>query len=189
MGALAHAFYLVADLKGPIRPNFRAPCHFFIDPSIQPDSITRIQLSNLLFDLLGIHEKVQIEAPRTIQCTERFLIPRCLEFCIFRESESRLACARSRVSMSNRRLKRLRCGWWSPKFPGLTDTDPEEVSERGEDFITLVGRELNSKRWLAHSGIALKDLSGIALIRGHTPCLRSAEFQVALSELTLGPMA
>jgi hypothetical protein len=70
MGTLAHAFYLLADLKGPIRPNFRAPCHFFIDPSIQPDSITRIQLSNLLFDLLGIHESSRLKR------LELFNVPR-----------------------------------------------------------------------------------------------------------------
>ena len=52
--------------------------------------------------------------------------------------ESRLASARSRVSMSNRRLKRLRCGWSSPKCPGLTGTDPEGVSELGEDSINLL---------------------------------------------------
>ena len=33
-GSLAHAFYLLADLEKPIRSNSRAPCYFFIDPSI-----------------------------------------------------------------------------------------------------------------------------------------------------------
>jgi hypothetical protein len=74
--------------------------------------------------------------------------------------DSRLASARSRVSMSNRSLKRLRCGWSSSKFAGLTGTDPEGASELGEDFISLLAGDFNGKRWLAHSGIALKDLSG-----------------------------
>jgi hypothetical protein len=43
MRSLAHAFYFLADLKGPIRSNSRAPCYFLIDPSIQPDSIAPIQ--------------------------------------------------------------------------------------------------------------------------------------------------
>jgi hypothetical protein len=51
----------------------------------------------------------------------------------------------------------------SAKFPGRTGTDPEGVSERGEDFITLLADEFNGKRWFAHSGIALKDLSGYSV--------------------------
>jgi hypothetical protein len=87
--------------------------------------------------------------------------------CIFRAlaglvGESRLASERSRVSMSNRRLKRFRCGW-SPKLPGLTGTDPEVTSEVGEGFISLLTHEFSCKRWLAHSGIALKDLSGYSI--------------------------
>jgi hypothetical protein len=57
MGIIAHAFYLLADLKGTVRSNSRAPCYLFIDPSIQPDSIVPIQFSNLVFDLFGIHKK------------------------------------------------------------------------------------------------------------------------------------
>jgi hypothetical protein len=34
MASVAHAFYLLADLKGSIHSNFRPPCYFFIDPSI-----------------------------------------------------------------------------------------------------------------------------------------------------------
>jgi hypothetical protein len=77
MGGLADAFYLLADLEGPIRSNSRAPCYFFIDPSIEPDSIARIQFSNLVFDLFGIHKNVQIETAGTIQYAERFFIPGC----------------------------------------------------------------------------------------------------------------
>jgi hypothetical protein len=61
MDSVAHAFYSLADLKGPIRSNARATRYFFIDPSIEPYSITRIQFSNLVFDLFGIHKEVQIE--------------------------------------------------------------------------------------------------------------------------------
>jgi hypothetical protein len=50
--------------------------------------------------------------------------------------------------------------WSSSKFAGLTGADPEGASELGEDFISLLARNFNGKRWLAHSGIALKDLSG-----------------------------
>jgi hypothetical protein len=74
--------------------------------------------------------------------------------------ESPLTSPRSRVSMSKRKLNTLRGGCSSPKFPGLTGTDREEASERGEDFIDLLACKANSERWLAHSGIALKDLSG-----------------------------
>ena len=74
--------------------------------------------------------------------------------------ESPLTSPRSRVSMSKRKLNTLRGGCSSPKFPGLTGTDREEASERGEDFIDLQACKANSERWLAHSGIALKDLSG-----------------------------
>jgi hypothetical protein len=77
-----------------------------------------------------------------------------------RAEESRLASARSRVSISNRSLKRLRCGSPSPKFSGLTGTDPEGASELGKEFISLLVGDISGKRWLAHSGIALKDLSG-----------------------------
>jgi hypothetical protein len=34
MGSLAHAFYLLSDLKRPIRSNARRPCYFLSDPSI-----------------------------------------------------------------------------------------------------------------------------------------------------------
>jgi hypothetical protein len=57
MRSLAHAFYFLADSKGPIRSNSRAPCYFFIDPSVQPDSIAPIQFLNLVFDLFGIHKR------------------------------------------------------------------------------------------------------------------------------------
>jgi hypothetical protein len=50
--------------------------------------------------------------------------------------------------------------WLETAKPGLTGTDPEGASELGEDFISLLARNFNGKRWLAHSGIALKDLSG-----------------------------
>jgi hypothetical protein len=88
-------------------------------------------------------------------------------FCIFRVfagpvEESRLAYARSRVSISNRRLKRLRCGW-SSKLPGLSGTDPEGASELGEEFISLLAGER------AHSGFVLKDLSGYSKSNGR-PC-------------------
>jgi hypothetical protein len=52
--------------------------------------------------------------------------------------ESRLASARNRVSMSNRSLKRLRCGWLLSEFSVLTGTDPVGASELGEDFISLL---------------------------------------------------
>jgi hypothetical protein len=70
MGSLAHAFYFLADLNGPIRSNSRAPCYFFIDPSIQPDSIAPIQFSNLVFDLFGIHKRCRWKRP------ELFNVPR-----------------------------------------------------------------------------------------------------------------
>jgi hypothetical protein len=54
MGSIAHAFYFLADLKGPIRSDPRPPRYFFIDPSIEPDSIEPIQLSDLVFDLLRV---------------------------------------------------------------------------------------------------------------------------------------
>jgi hypothetical protein len=50
-------FYLLTDLKGSIRSVSRPPCYFFIDPSIESNSIDPIQLSNLVFDLLGIHNR------------------------------------------------------------------------------------------------------------------------------------
>jgi hypothetical protein len=56
MGGFADAFDLLADLEGSVASNSRAPCYFFIDPSIQPDSIAQIQFSNLVFDLFGIHK-------------------------------------------------------------------------------------------------------------------------------------
>ena len=59
--------------------------------------------------------------------------------------ESRLASARSRVSMSNRSLKRLRCGWSLPGFSGLTGTDPVGASDLGEDFISLLAAKFNGK--------------------------------------------
>ncbi len=59
--------------------------------------------------------------------------------------ESRLASARSRVSMSNRSLKRLRCGWSLSEFSGLTGTDPVGASDLGEDFISLLAAQFNGK--------------------------------------------
>ena len=168
MGRIAHAFYLLADLKGSIRSDPRRPRYFFIDPSIQSDSIARIQFSNLVFDLFGIHKKGPEGSAPNYSMYREVLDPWLLKsFCIFRVfagpvEESRLASARSRVSMSNRRLKRLRCGW-SSKLPGLTGIEPEWASELGEDFITLLSGELSGKRWLAHSGIALKDFSGYSI--------------------------
>jgi hypothetical protein len=61
MGRNAQAFYLLADLKGPIRSDPRRPRYFIIDPSIQSDSIDPIQFSNLVFDLLGIHNSQRLE--------------------------------------------------------------------------------------------------------------------------------
>jgi hypothetical protein len=103
MRSLAHAFYFLADSKGPIRSNSRAPCYFFIDPSVQPDSIAPIQFLNLVFDLFGIHKKAQMKEPPSYSMYREVLILGRLK--VF--AESRLASARSRVSMSNRRLKKL----------------------------------------------------------------------------------
>jgi hypothetical protein len=50
----------------------------------------------------------------------------------------------------------------SPKFPGSRSTDPEKASE-GEDFIGSLATKFSGKRWLAHSGIALKNLSGCSI--------------------------
>jgi hypothetical protein len=84
MGGLADAIYLLADLEGPIRSNSRAPCYFFIDPSIEPDSIARIQFSNLVFDLFGIHKNVQIENGRNYSICRKVLIPGCSKSCLSR---------------------------------------------------------------------------------------------------------
>jgi hypothetical protein len=59
--------------------------------------------------------------------------------------DSRLASVRSRVSMSNRSLKKLRCGWSLSEFSGLTGTDPVGASDLGEDFISLLAAKSNGK--------------------------------------------
>jgi hypothetical protein len=56
MGGFADPFDLLANLEGPIGSDSRAPCYFFINPSIEPDFIAQIQFSNLVFDLFGIHK-------------------------------------------------------------------------------------------------------------------------------------
>ena len=59
--------------------------------------------------------------------------------------DSRLASVRSRVSMSNRSLKKLRCGWSLSEFSGITGTDPVGASDLGEDFISLLAANFNGK--------------------------------------------
>jgi hypothetical protein len=59
--------------------------------------------------------------------------------------DSRLASVRSRVSISNRSLKKLRCGWSLSEFSGITGTDPVGASDLGEDFISLLATKFNAK--------------------------------------------
>jgi hypothetical protein len=59
--------------------------------------------------------------------------------------DSRLASVRSRVSMSNRSLKKLRCGWSLSEFLGIIGTDPVGASDLGEDFISLLAANFNGK--------------------------------------------
>jgi hypothetical protein len=59
--------------------------------------------------------------------------------------DSRLASVRSRVSMSNRSLKKLRCGWSLSEFLGIIGTDPVGASDLGEDFISLLAAKFNGK--------------------------------------------
>jgi hypothetical protein len=68
IGRIAQAFYLLADLKGPIRSDPRRPRYFFVDPSIQSDSIDPIQFSNLVFDLLGIHNRLTTPTHLSLCC-------------------------------------------------------------------------------------------------------------------------
>jgi hypothetical protein len=70
-----------------------------------------------------------------------------LPFSGFRKlaEDSRLASVRSRVSMSNRSLKKLRCGWSLSEFLGIIGTDPVGASDLGEDFISLLAANFNGK--------------------------------------------
>ena len=59
-GNLANPFDLLPDLTRPIRSDPAITCHFLIDPAIDSNFIDPVQLSNLIFDLFGIHSNFPI---------------------------------------------------------------------------------------------------------------------------------